>query len=135
VVLMAIVAAGLLGIFSDGYLNAASIGEGDFSAQYDRFQRKSVTTRIRVNLPIDDDNDAHLMIGKSVLDTYDVDSIDPRPARAAEDQDNLTFRFDADGGRQLTAFIALRPRRAGLADVNLATPNRPPLLLRVLIYP
>ncbi|HVX99765.1 MAG TPA: hypothetical protein VHA55_08245 [Pseudorhodoplanes sp.] len=136
VILTLIVAAALLGVFSNGYLSFTQIGdENGFGVSYERFQRKTVTTHLRVNLPADDDNEAHLRIGKSALDDYEIDSIDPRPVRAAADQSDLVFDFDAGSARKLTAFIALRPRRATIARFDLSTPGQKPLTLQALVYP
>jgi hypothetical protein len=136
VVLALIVIAALLGVFSNGYLSSAAKGdEHGFNVHYDRFQRRTVTTHLRMNVPADDDNVARLRVGRSVLDDYEIDAIDPRPSRAAADQTDLVFDFDTGDTRELAMVIALRPRRIGMAHLSLAAANRPPLMLRTFVYP
>lgn len=130
-----IVVAALGGVFSHGYASKATAGTPPFSASYERFQRQTVLTHLRVTMPADADNEARLQIGKSLRDDYDIESIEPRPMRASADDDNLVFDFDAGNSKQLNVTLALRPHRAGLTGITLSSSDNHTLAFRAFVYP
>jgi len=130
-----LIAAAVGGVFSNGYASNATAGEPPFSASYERFQRQTVLTHLRVVLPADNDNEARLQIGKNLRDDYEIESIEPRPMRASADGDNLIFDFDAGMSRQTSTVLSLRPRRSGLLRITLSSPDRQTLSLRAFAYP
>jgi len=126
---------GLSGVFSRGVLSAAR-AERDglqLSADYERFQRRGAQTQFALQIPKQPEDEIWLRLGPAFQDTYDIEAIQPPPARSDTRGNGINLYFEAtDADIQIT--IRARPRRFGAVNVDIAR-YTDTLQVPVLIYP
>ena len=133
VVLIAI--AGLTGVLSHGHLsNVVARQSGlPLSVGYERFQRMTVLYRFDITMPRGPEDEIRLTFNKAFWDLYEIDSVQPQPARSSSSDGVFTMTFDAPE-RSFNAVVWARPRSFGYAPLEIGTPQGS-LTLPVLVYP
>ncbi len=127
-VLILVIAAAAAGIFAGGPLSAATAGGAAVSAEYERFARRGVDTRLTVTLS------AHGTLRVQGADGFDVAAVEPRPAAVRSDRGGLAYDFAAGDGTTTVTF-RLTPRRWGMQHLRLAADAGAPATLDILVYP
>jgi hypothetical protein len=133
VVLIALTA--LTGVLSHGYLSNAVARQNasPLTVSYERFQRMTVLYRFDIAMPRSVEDEIRLTFNKAFWDLYEIDSVQPQPARSHSSDGAFTLTFDAAEG-SFNAVVWARPRSFGYAPIEIGTPQGS-LALPVLIYP
>ncbi len=133
VVLIAL--AALTGVFSHGHLsNAVARQNGSaLTVNYERFQRMTALYRLDIAMPRSVEDEILLTFNKAFWDLYEIDSVQPQPARSNSSDGGFTLAFDAPEST-FNAVMWVRPRTFGYAPIEISTPQGS-LTLPVLVYP
>lgn len=136
-VLVAVVLAALLGVFSHGYVSraVASRPDAQLTVEYERFQRASLLTRLTVTLAPGAHDEARLRFGPVFQDLYEIEAVEPRPARSSASGKGLDLYFDAPEREDVHVVFWARPRRTGLFALSAANAEGSELPFRVFVYP
>ena len=134
VALIAVLA--LTGVFSHGFFsNAVARQDGlPLSIKYERFQRMTASYRFYIATPASAEEEVRLIFNKAFSDLYEIDSIQPQPARSNSINGGLVLAFDAVDRGGFNAVVWARPRSFGYAPLEIGTP-RGALTLPVFVYP
>jgi hypothetical protein len=126
----------LAGVFSKGILSIAKAErEGvALSVDYERFQRRDAATHFTIRLPKQTEDEIWLRLGPAFQRAYDIEAVQPPPARSNVGGSGLNLFFDAFDQADLNVVIRARPKRFGAVTVEFARlPGS--LQMPVLIYP
>lgn len=135
-ILILFVVLALLGVFSNGVLSSARAErEGvPLTIDYERFQRKTALTRFAIHLPRQGQDEIWLQFNRALQATYEVESIQPPPARATTNASGIGLFFDTYDGEDLLVVIWARPRHFGAVTLEVTrVPQTLPI--SILIYP
>jgi hypothetical protein len=136
-VLLALVPlAALAGIFSHGPVSqkTARAADATLSLGYEHFQRMTVQTRFVIRMPSVQTDEVRLRLSPSFQRIYDIQSMQPEPARSSAGADGLELHFrPARSG--LAVVIWATPREFGRFNFRAETDAGEPVEIPVLIYP
>jgi hypothetical protein len=122
----------LSGLFAHGLLSEQTAGNAaTLAVEYQRFQRVTDLTRFVVRI---NDAPGDLRLAPPFQETYEIESIQPQPARSAAGSDGLELRFDKPSVGTLVAVIWARPRQYGRFAMR-AQHGETSVLFDILIYP
>lgn len=128
--LVLLIAAAAAGTFAGGPLSAATATGAALSADYERFARRGVDTRLTVTLP------ARRSLRIQGAEGFDIAAVEPRPAKERSDRGGLAYDFAAGAGDGATTVtFRLTPRHWGMQHLRLATDDGAPATLDILVYP
>jgi hypothetical protein len=139
--IVALMLAALLGLFSMGVLSGAkaSDGSGALSVEYERFHRNGAGDVMEVTLTPLDGSGAVLHLDARFLRAFTIDSVTPEPAEWRGDESGATLHFPQPEGRRFQVHFSLRPEQVGLVNsrITLGRPadNGPAVDLKMFIYP
>jgi hypothetical protein len=122
-VLLALVPlAALAGIFSHGPLSdkTKQASNSAFSLDYEHFERMTVQSRFVFRIPSAEGEEVRLHLSSPFQQTYDVQSLQPEPARSSAGADGLDLYFRPVQG-ELTAVIWATPRQFGSFTLRAET--------------
>lgn len=123
----------LSGLFATGPLSDRTAGEaGNFTVYYERFQRVTRLTHFTVQIAAGQPGE--LRLGAPFQRAYEIERIDPHPARSTGGNDGLLLTFDKPASGPLIANIWARPRRFGWFELS-AQSGATPVTFHILIYP
>jgi hypothetical protein len=128
--------AALTGVFSHGPLSwqTAQAPNSAFSVEYERFQRITVQARFVVRMPPAEADEVRLRLSPVFQLSYDIQSVQPEPARSSAGADGLDLYFlPAEG--DLAVVIWATPRDFGSFHIQAKTDLSEAGELPVLIYP
>lgn len=128
--------AALAGIFSHGPLSqkTAQAPNSALSVEYEHFQRKTVQARFVVHIPSAPADEVRLRLSPAFQRTYDIQSMQPEPARSSAGAEGLDLYFRPVNG-DLAAVIWATPRDFGNFTIRAETDASEPVEIPVLIYP
>lgn len=133
-----LVAAALLGAFGgSGPLSRGSFQEpgAPFSLQYQRLARHSTETSLSFRV-MPRRSEADLWLDNRYLEAVTVERISPEPLEIARDTERTLYRFRAlTPDRPLDVAFQVRPTGYGPLDLVVGTVDRPPVRLRIFVYP
>lgn len=123
------------GVLSRGVLSGADARrEGvALTAEYERFQRRSAVTYFTLHVPRQSEDEIWLQLGRAFQDTYEIESIQPPPARS-NTSGGINLFFDAYDQGDLDIVIRARPRRFGAMTLDISRSSGR-LQFPVLIFP
>lgn len=130
------VALAFLGVFSNGILSSARAQRDGvpMTVDYERFQRKTALTHFAIHLPRQNQDEIWLQFNRALQETYEIESIQPQPARASTTASGVGLFFEAYDGEDLMVMIWARPRQFGLVKLEVTrVPQTLPI--SILIYP
>jgi hypothetical protein len=127
----------LTGIFAHGALSdkTAAAPNSSLSLEYERFQRQSVVTRFVVRIPASRSDEIWLRLSPSFQRTYEIQSMQPEPARSTAGTEGLDLFFHAPKTGELVALIWGTPRQFGMVKLQAEADSGGPIDFPVLIYP
>lgn len=133
VALIAVLA--LTGVFSHGFFSSAVAQQNGLPliVNYERFQRMTVLHRFDISMPAGAEDEIQLTFNKAFWDLYEIDSIQPQPARSSSGDGTFVLTFAATD-RRFNAVVWARPRSFGYAPLEIGTP-RGALTMPVFVYP
>jgi hypothetical protein len=100
---------------------------------YERFQRMSALYRFDLSMPQGAEDEIKITFDRAFWDLYEIDSIQPQPARSSSSNGGFTLTFEAVE-RGFNAVVWARPRSFGYTPLEIGTPHGS-LNLPVLVYP
>jgi hypothetical protein len=136
-VLLALVPlAALAGIFSHGPLSekTAQAANSALSLEYERFQRMTVQSRFVIRIPSAQTDEVWLRLSPAFQQIYDVQSMQPEPARSSAGGDGLDLYFHPAEG-ELAAVIWATPRQFGSFRMRAETDGSDAIEIPIFIYP
>jgi hypothetical protein len=120
------------GIFSDKITRTPNSA---LSVEYDRFQRMTVQSRFVIRVRSAQSDEIRLRLSSSFQQSYDIQSLQPPPARSRADTEWLDLFFHPPEGGELVAVLWAVPRQFGSLDLQVQTDNSGPLEIPIFIYP
>ena len=135
VIVVLVALAALTGVLSHGYLSHAVARQSGLplTVNYERFQRMTVLYRFDIAIPRGAEDEIRLAFNKAFWDLYEIDAVQPQPARSSASDGVFTMTFEATD-RNFNAVVWARPRSFGYAPLEIGTPQGS-LTLPVLVYP
>ena len=126
----------LTGVFSHGFFSNAVARQDGFplTVSYERFQRMTVLHRFDISMPPGTDDEIRLTFNKVFWNLYEIDSIQPQPARSSANGGEFVLSFDMANRDGFSAVIWARPRSFGYAALEIGT-SRGALDVPVIVYP
>lgn len=141
-VMAAVIAAGLSGLFGPGLLNRASVvGAGGESPrlEYSRFWRSQSVMTLRVELPPaagDANGTVRVWLNRRYLEALRVHAVTPPPERVEAGPDRLTYVFAVPAAARPTAVtFDVEPRGFGALDGRLGVGVGPAVEFTQFIHP
>ena len=140
-VMVAVLIAALLGLFSTGLLSSAEARDeaGLVRVEYQRFLRHLAPTTIRVRIAPDAgaSDTVSLRVGRSFARAMQIEQIRPEPQQALTDKDGLilVFRMGEAGGPGLIHFSIKPNEPARIVRGEIGLLGRQPARLTQFIYP
>jgi hypothetical protein len=111
-VMLLIVAAAVAGLFGDGPVAHARVGDDALRVEYDRFARHGQQTKLRAEVaPVARRGDTvRLWVDREFLQGVEVEAVTPEPASTEARADALWFTFLApDSSRPTVITLRIRP--------------------------
>ena len=123
--------AAVAGLFGGGLFSQVTAGWDGATVTYDRFGRRSVDTRLevevaRANSPVT------VAISRDFLDGYAVSEVRPQPQRVASYADRLVYTFAAPGA---SVVFTMQPQRLGSGHGTVTVGGSQPVERRQFVYP
>lgn len=137
--LMALLLSGaLLGLFGDGPVGKASVGEpAGLMVEYDRLQRSSAPTewRLHIDAGLVRDDTVRVRFDQVLIDDIQIDSIVPEPREVVAGTGWTEFVFDVAPGADARVNVQFRPNTFGRRSGRVAAQGASPVLVDQFIYP
>ena len=138
VLLLGIVIAAVLGLFSNGLFSEQHLQNKTHTLRldYDRFGRLTSENEIKVSIKELNAPDYILSFGKTFLDEFQIGSIKPQPDRMYSEQGYVYLVYNhADKQPTFSVWLALTPRKPGAFSNTLQVNNEPEIHFSQFIYP
>lgn len=140
VLLLALLALGLAGLFGTGPLSSATkeAGDGALAVDYQRFIRHDGRTTLTFTLDgsLASAGELELWIAQEYLGDVEVQGISPQPTETRAESDRVVHVFTVpDPGTTLEVRFSLRPQAMGRLTVEAGVPDGPSLGFSQLSYP
>lgn len=122
IVLLAMMAATLLGVFGKGPLSTAraATATGALAIEYQKFGRFGATMPLVVHAPADADGRIRLSVDQAFLRGFQVDRISPEPTEARLLADGVEYTFATSHGSGTVSFN-LQPSQRWLVRSTIAS--------------
>ena len=139
-VMALIVLAALLGLFSVGPLSTRTARDvaGLVGIEYERIQRYKAPDTFLVTLsklPGPGDT-AALRVSQSLVDAFEIESIQPEPDQTAIAADALVFTFRLENpDRPGTVHFSIKPQKLGPVQGEIGLAGRDPVRTNLFILP
>jgi hypothetical protein len=137
VVMAALIAAALAGLFGAGALASRRAAGAGLEVEYERFARwqRPSEVRMRVAAPVAG-NSLRLWIGQEYLAGASLERVTPRAASTVLEGERLVFEFDAEpGARAVEVVFRFEPRRPGTLRLAAGVAGGPSLAVQQFVYP
>ena len=122
VLMVALVAAGLSGVFGRGSLSqkqTATPNEG-LSCEYENPVRELSATQFVCRIRVEAESQAVLHLAQAYLDGVQVEEISPEPLTVESRAGELSYRFAVEAGQDtLAVSFRVKPQRAGSLPLRL----------------
>jgi hypothetical protein len=127
----------LTGIFAHGALSeqTGTVAGSSFSLQYERFQRETALSRFTAHIPPVGSAEMRLRLSPSFQRTFEIESIQPEPARSTAGTGGLELFFHAPASGELVAVLWTRPRQFGVIPVQAEANPGAAIEFTVVVYP
>jgi hypothetical protein len=130
---------GLAGVFANGILSDQVLQQPDnpLTLEFERFQRVTSLTKFTARFDGTSGEEARLRLSDAFQENYELESIQPRPARSAASSNGLELVFERpeSDSTEMKIVIWARPREFGLFDLSAAIEHGAPLNFSVVVYP
>jgi hypothetical protein len=127
----------LTGVFAHGILSETTAGApgSPLTMQYERFQRETALSRFTAHIPRAESGEVRLRLSPSFQQAFEIESMQPQPARSSAGTAGLELFFNAPASGELIAVIWTRPRQFGLVQVAGETDGGGAVKFAVFVYP
>ena len=131
--------AALAGLFAHGILSdkIVRLPNGALNVEYDHFQRMTVQSRFVIHIQPQptEGQDIRLRLNPVFQQAYDIQSLQPQPARSSASAEGLDLFFHPPDQGELVVVIWATPQRFGHIELRAQTNNGGALDFPVFIYP
>ena len=136
-ILAIVVAAALLGVFSNGILSSAHVAdrEGAVVIDYQHFAHKTAMSHFTVHVARAPGETVSVRLSRDFARFYDVESLYPQPLRSRGGAAGLELDFAPAAAGDLVIDLAARPKTFGLAAIAVDVGDASRLVFRQLVYP
>ncbi|URN98363.1 hypothetical protein NB069_17060 [Leclercia adecarboxylata] len=136
VLLLLIIAAALLGLFSGGYFSEATktTAAHNLQVEYQRFGRLQTPVELKITVPGADPAPLALRIGGDYMARIQTDNIWPQPDNMYSEGGEMVLVYQAPR-RDFTVWLYTTPHRPGKTDTTVTVNNQPGLSFWQFIYP
>lgn len=137
-VLMALVAAGLLGLVGTGPLSAAAIERGPLRVEYGRFERNGTPTKLtlRIAAGTATDGTVRVWLDEEYLDGVRLQNVSPEPDQVLAGGERTIYVVAvADPGLPANVGFDLEPAEIGRLSARLGLVDGPEIEFTQFVYP
>src|SRR5205085_5110271 len=126
----------LAGLFAGGPLSRGHAGSdgGALSLEYERFAHKTARTWFTIRVRQPGEREVSIRLGPDFPRSFDIEALDPRPARSSAGASGLEYVFTPAKG-ELVVHIGARPKRFGIASLSVEAEGVGAVDARQVIYP
>ena len=136
IVLLAIMAAAVLGAFGDGPLSRTRVIDpaGLVEVEYQRFGRFGRTTELTIDVRPQEGGEARVTLARSLVEAYRIEAITPEPDAARSMPEGLELRFTSGAGERARIRIDVQPRNRWTVEGAIGVPGAE-VRIEQFIYP
>jgi hypothetical protein len=134
-VLLAIPAFGLTGVFGSGPVSWTHASGGTLAVSYERFERATRTSSFIFDLGAAAGNERTLHLSAPFQRDFEFTSIQPRPLRDQTGQDGIDLTFAVQSDATDRVVIWARPRSYGLSGITASVDGGPATAFWIFAYP
>ncbi|AHJ75073.1 hypothetical protein [Kosakonia sacchari] len=138
IVLIAIVIAGLCGLFSQGLLSKKTVTSADqrLSVEYDRFGRLQSDLDMQITANATTDNRITFTLGGDFMHDFEIRTLQPQPLNMYSRSGELVLEYARPAtDKPLTVWLGLTPLGVGNSTQRIAVNNATPVTLTQFIWP
>ena len=129
-VLFAVIIAGIIGVFGNGWVSYEKIAAKNITIKYDRFLRYRTETSYQLQ---SSEHVRTISFPEEFLKNFEVVRFIPEPVENSSSQNNIKYSFNPGDNRIIT--IYLTPQEYGTVGGQIAVNNNTKLNLAHFIYP
>jgi len=138
-VMLAIVVAGLLGLFATGPLSRTTVTNDDrtLRVSFERFTRFGSPTQLVIDVPPGaiGGGEARIALSRDYLTAFQVQAVAPEAERVEAAGADLVYVFKVDQGSGLEATFNLQADERWRKSAVVRVPERPPVSFGQFVYP
>lgn len=137
--MLAVLAAGLAGVFGGGPLSQATArSDGDeLVLEYERYARQGGRSRVKVDFAVPTGAaEGRLLVSRATLEALEIEQLTPRPLRAESTAEGVVYVFAvAPPADRVHVALHVKPQGLGGAAVRFALPGGAGVSADLYIYP
>ena len=136
--LLAIVIAAMVGLFSRGYISDARIANdsGTLRIDYEKYSRLMSDVDMKITSSQIRENRNRIILGGDFMDSFRIDTLQPQPDKMYSLNGNMVLEYSVSApGSEQTLWLSLTPMKFGATHSSVAIDNGPEITLHQFIYP
>ncbi|MDT3411009.1 hypothetical protein [Kosakonia cowanii] len=138
VILFAVVIAGLLGLFSQGWLSARSAhsSNGKLTVQYDRYARLQSDIDMQLTAHASNERRTVFILGGNFMQDFEIRTLQPQPEKMTSQNGELVLEYARPHPDQpFTVWLGLTPQTPGSSELRLSLNDTTQLAVKQFIWP
>lgn len=136
--LLAIVIAAMVGLFSRGYISDARIANdsGTLRIDYEKYSRLMSDMDMKITSSQIRENRNRIILGGDFMDSFRIDTLQPQPDKMYSLNGKMVLEYSVSApGSEQTLWLSLTPMKFGATHSTVAIDNGPEITLHQFIYP
>ncbi|BCG08535.1 hypothetical protein [Buttiauxella agrestis] len=136
--LLAIVIAAMVGLFSRGYISDARIvnDSGTLRIDYEKYSRLMSDVDMKITSSQIRENRNRIILGGDFMDSFRIDTLQPQPDKMYSLNGKMVLEYSVSApGSEQTLWLSLTPMKFGATHSTVAIDNGPEITLHQFIYP
>lgn len=136
--LLAIVIAAMVGLFSRGYISDARIANdsGTLRIDYEKYSRLMSDVDMKITSSQIRENRNRIILGGDFMDSFRIDTLQPQPDKMYSLNGKMVLEYSVSApGSEQTLWLSLTPMKFGATHSTVAIDNGPEITLHQFIYP
>ncbi|SUW62796.1 Uncharacterised protein [Buttiauxella agrestis] len=136
--LLAIVIAAMVGLFSRGYISDARIANdsGTLRIDYEKYSRLMSDVDMKITSSQIRENRNRIILGGDFMDSFRIDTLQPQPDKMYSLNGMMVLEYSVSApGSEQTLWLSLTPMKFGATHSTVAIDNGPEITLHQFIYP
>lgn len=138
VLLIAVVIAGLLGLFSQGWLSARSAHsiDGKLTVQYDRYARLQSDIDMQLTAHASNERRTVFILGGNFMQDFEIRTLQPQPEKMTSQNGDLVLEYARPHPDQpFTVWLGLTPQTPGSSELRLSLNETTQVAVKQFIWP
>ncbi|MGB7802304.1 hypothetical protein [Buttiauxella sp.] len=138
IVLLLIVVAALVGLFSRGYLSEATRTTDDRSLtlHYEKFNRLMSDMDMKIISVLPEGKRNRIVLGGDFMEGFRIDTLQPQPDKMYSLNGEVILEYPPSAaGEKQTLWLSLTPMKFGSINSTIAIDNGPQITFQQFIYP